>query len=177
MNVGGGVAHHHITPLPAACMSPGERRRDAAAARHFFLAQQARLAAQLEVRTAEAAAVVEHRYVRVCCLLYVYIYLCVCVCVYVYDFKKGGRRAVSLMVLWWRGTGLVGGWLWYYRLIMTTTTSHTRTHTQNQRQGQHPPGAGPDDAPRLLPGGAHAPRRGLLDVFGPPRRAVRDVVI
>lgn len=46
---GGGGGHH------------GNNTHNQAVARHFLLAQQARLAAQLEVRNAEAAAYVEHR--------------------------------------------------------------------------------------------------------------------
>jgi hypothetical protein len=56
--------HHFITPLPST-EHDGDGGNKAVVARHFLLAQQARLAAQLEVRNAEAAAYVEHR-----CVLY-----------------------------------------------------------------------------------------------------------
>lgn len=52
-----------IQPLPSTEVdSSSLRSSNRAVARHFLLAQQARLAAQLEVRNAEAAAYVEHRY-------------------------------------------------------------------------------------------------------------------
>jgi hypothetical protein len=75
----GGPKHHHnnkvptsfIQPLPSTevdSSSSSLRSSNRAVARHFLLAQQARLAAQLEVRNAEAAAYVEHRYVCMCLL-------------------------------------------------------------------------------------------------------------
>lgn len=56
-----------IQPLPSpatgtdGALDSSLRSSNRAVARHFLLAQQARLAAQLEVRNAEAAAYVEHR--------------------------------------------------------------------------------------------------------------------
>lgn len=68
----GGPKHHHHNNVPTSFIQPlpstevGDtnslRSSNRAVARHFLLAQQARLAAQLEIRNAEAEAYVEHRY-------------------------------------------------------------------------------------------------------------------
>lgn len=138
-----------LQPLPSTEDShSGGGGHNQAVARHFMLAQQARLAAQLEVRNAEAAAYVEHRCVFLCLFWSG-------ICVYAMERKGCGRS----------GMGRVD----------RSTPHHRTTHFNIQRQGQGPQGAGAHAAPGLLHRGAHAAGGRVFHLLGGAGCAVRDL--